>query len=157
MAGPLEAGKWYWVPSVALGPLYHRYLPVINNLHVDEGLGIPHYNFDGRFFPKKMRRLYFNAERQNVALAEAPVTLQVHRCLRIEPLPEEYYAGSVYSMFETACTNKIMENMTCPHRGTDLSTCPVVGGIVTCPSHGLRWRVSDGVLVQNAETQEVHV
>jgi hypothetical protein len=37
---------------------------------------------------------------------------------------------------------------TCPHRGTPLNGLPIRDGVVTCPGHGLRFKVSTGELVR---------
>lgn len=40
---------------------------------------------------------------------------------------------------------------TCPHRGISLAGLPAVDGVVTCPGHGLAWRVGTGELVSRTE------
>lgn len=49
---------------------------------------------------------------------------------------------------ETAYAHDHLRNGICPHKGIDLTTCPVVYGVVTCPGHGLRWNVETGKLVK---------
>lgn len=147
--GPVEIGKWYWVPSAPIGPRHQLHLPIVDNLHTDEGLDRPHYNLDARFLTKRMHADLFLPNRQRVAGQDVKITLHVFQCLREQPQKPLYYGNELYKIFESACDDgRRMVGLKCPHKGTDLSTCPVVDGVVTCPAHGLRWRVANGDLVK---------
>ena len=102
---------------------------------------------------RKRRNLHVTPEIQTVMEAFVLPKMARQRCISAVPQRRGYHDGKLYKLFETACDGLKMTGMKCPHRGTDLTNCPVVEGVVTCPAHGMRWRVEDGSLVKNGEKQ----
>lgn len=160
MHGVLIPGEWYWAPSICMD---EGFMAVLPNMHQDEGLQEDHYNLDGRFLSYNQRKLYLKQEYQTVFLANTPKNQQKYnryietpatvpqKCMTVTPIHRNYYVGKLNRLFESACNDMKMTNMKCPHRGTDLSNCPIDDGIVTCPAHGMRWRVADGSLIKESD------
>lgn len=161
-AKPLTAsvvvGDWYWVPCVDEVLAKTRWVPVLPNPHRDEGLEKMHYNLDVRFLTKAQMR-YITPQVQRVQSFDEWMTdtgiypelmlpqLKLKQCVRLGHT-SAYIRGPTQEMFENACAGKVMKNMVCPHKGTDLSACPIdEDGGVTCPAHGVRWHAKEGWLM----------
>jgi hypothetical protein len=74
------------------------------------------------------------------------VVLRRRKCHREFPEYPRVLAGWMNAL-EKSCADLTMRNMTCPHRGMPLESCPRDGDVVTCPGHGLRWNVKTGEMV----------
>lgn len=160
--GPVVIGDWYWVPSLPIVHCKKKFVPILPTLHADEGQAREHYNLDQRFLTRRQRYYSLGPSVQTVFLPTgSPPVLALHQCTRSVPHIKDYYDGDLYKMIERGCSDgRTMTDMRCPHRGVDLTSCPVVDGIVTCPAHGMRWRVSDGSMVtqeaKSATTRPVY-
>lgn len=145
---PVEVGNWYRVPVALSDPVKYTWLPILPNAHSDEGQSERHYNLDTRFLSDEDLDKHLSPACATVIPEEGAITeFRPMRCLREAPFHPDYYWSPLYAMFHNASRGLLMRDMKCPHRGTDLTNCPVVDGIVTCPAHGAQWRVSDGTQV----------
>lgn len=103
-----------------------------------------HYHVDPRFTPES---LYTPYERENsdwhtIITATSPVEFREMECLREMPI-QRLFTG-FGQKFVDDHRGKRLKCMRCPHKGIDLSSMPVVDGVVTCPAHGLRYDSSTG-------------
>jgi len=76
---------------------------------------------------------------------------RVLRCLRSQlDFPgDASFAQALERAYAGACLRPCR---VCPHRGLPLGSAPVVGGVVECPGHGLRWDVATGRLSPRGAT-----
>jgi hypothetical protein len=179
MTAPPVVGQYYWVPTVvAQWHRSFGVWPVIGPAHAeDRCVNFPHthYHFDLRFLPQRhyarhaLVRLLGSplqshnegggmnhdglpkpALRRRKMLRELPhphpflaPDLDSARTARQFPLClQAEYAGRPWA---TDAAGRPV----CPHKGAPLGGVPVIGGVVTCPLHGLRFR--DGVVFDVTE------
>lgn len=153
-----------------------EWVPVIGPEHRDgEIIGFPylHYHIDWRFASK---RLFKRASQRYSFVAPMDDRNVYNRVLhrwpiqnKQETMEDPFHSGGIVlrrrkcqrefpdyprdlatwlPALEKSCAGLTMQNMTCPHRGMPLASCPREGDVVTCPGHGLRWNVKTGELVQ---------
>lgn len=156
LTAPVVVGDWYWVPCVDETLYRTRWVPVLPNAHKDEGLDRLHYNLDVRFLTRRQMQLITPHSARVIPAdgwsvqhlsPELNTPLKLKQCLRTGHT-RSYLTGGNQEMFEHACAGRLMKNMTCPHKGTDLSACPIdEDGGVTCPAHGVRWHAKEGWLM----------
>jgi hypothetical protein len=148
-----EVGKYYRVPCVRTEDC-RKSRPVFLPLHEDAALiGFPHYHYheDPRFLDSRDYK-QFSFERVFCPTVGVlgPAEYRLRKCKRAMP---EYPRHMPWRIsLAHAYAKEKLRNGICPHKGTDLTTCPVVDGIVTCPGHGLRWNVTTGKLVREQVT-----
>lgn len=128
-------------------------LPLFGPLHSDE-LETPHIHVDLRFvsdqylaqrsLPPQLRVVVFPSLPEGHTYA--PIVNRPFICMREWPT-FPYKVASAIPIFEVEMCNKKMVNMTCPHRGASLESCPIVNDEVVCPIHGLKWNTKTGDLV----------
>jgi nitrite reductase/ring-hydroxylating ferredoxin subunit len=144
-------GQWYMVPTVRVHDGGFDW-PILDNPHTDEGSDVAHYNLDTRFLNHARFKQHIENNQQTVIAASAVekslVYLDKKKCYRTLPHRNSYYENKLYLMVKAGCEGKKMTNMTCPHRGQDLSSCPVIDDIVTCPAHGMQWHVKTGDMAE---------
>lgn len=168
-----EVGKYYKIPCVRVGSMVPAcarkggWIPVLLPWHEDKAfLRFPHhhYHYDPRFLGTRRYQGFGFAKvitRHPAGLydSDSPLTFFigpiVYRRLKCQrPMPQfpvfDRYWGRRHwpSKLEAAYAHDHLRNGVCPHKGIDLTTCPVVDGVVTCPGHGLRWNVETGKLVR---------
>lgn len=155
-----------WVPI---------YGPPHKDLHVLK-VGSPgptHYHVDTRFLTKAQAAKLDSAKNRNMnicariimdrsrdkVLPEMQFEVKELECVATQPVMAartvndftNESAYQTYCRFTSCLENDFagakMVNMVCPHQGMSLSGCPVVGGLVQCPLHGLKWNIKTGNLV----------
>jgi len=128
----------------------------------------PHYHLHPQFLPKRFYNLLSNNGRYlwivhplqhnyecvgwnkntrefdiDIDRPMGEVVYRTRRCLRAMP---EHPVGTgdltnqMVRDFQRAFVGQRIANGKCPHRGIDLSRCPVKNGCVVCPGHGLLFR-----------------
>lgn len=156
------------------------WIPVLLPWHEDASIiGFPehHYHYDPRFLSKRAYREFsyglvlsrhpgmsgFSPRIANTSQTLFDGEIVYRRLTYKRPFPPyrlfEDRAGREMrngwpSKLETAYAHDHLRNGVCPHRGINLTTCPVVYGVVTCPGHGLRWNVETGKLVRRWPERE---
>lgn len=96
--------------------------------------------------PPERQRSIATSPNPNVILARPE--LRRAKCIReMVPYPIAHVERAWMAKLRPAYADCKMKNMICPHRGLPLDTLPVIDGVVTCPGHGLRWRVDTGEMV----------
>jgi hypothetical protein len=167
MAEVPQLGQRYLVPCVESRDCFwwnrDQYIPLFGGFHEDkEIIGFPevHSHIDWRFVSTKtFRNLDAKFPRQRLYGLVASqkncsdITYQVLSLKR--PFPPYAYLhkpGMSPSCLEGLPCPPWMPELeeahkdipllcnVCPHKGSDLSTIVEVGGVKTCPAHGLRWR-----------------
>ncbi len=176
---PPVIGKYYWVPTVNY-PWFDRIQewPVLLPRHEDAKiLNFPawHYHVDGRFLSARhwrwldgWRRTYSAPKTREQVLNGAPLNNDdfpehppvrwcVRRCARIP----------AYALADTRIPKLVREAMPdaparrcpngrliCPHKGIDLTTvAPDADGNITCPGHGLRFRLDGSPLIVSEDAR----
>lgn len=166
---PLVEGRFYLVPTVR-AKWFDKLTdwPVIGPLHEDReifGFDQDHYHIDARFLPRTYRRIYrvfqyalhahywahhFAAnEGKPPPVLPAPVLLK-RKCIRshvpYDP-PWERAAVPIGTLRKAFAGHQCAAGKggwICPHRKASLGSIQPVGGVITCPLHGLRIDAVDG-------------
>lgn len=163
-SGPFEVGKVYRVPTV-LATWFDRfrYWPVAGPLHDDaEILNFPrrHSHIDRRFVSDEDAGLAINYPLVNFEGGNpGRIVMRRRVCRRSDTSLAALQKFSSYAKWqelEAHYARARMKGMRCPHRGADLSRECVHGGIVTCPLHGLSWRIDGGELVSAEDALAAH-
>lgn len=171
-------GEFYEVPCVRVGEVIPAgarkgsWIPVLLPFHDDVeifNLPILHYHYDLRFIGENLYRhfrfglilseypySYWSEEESAIASDTRKAFFTggiVYRRLKCRrPMPvftlSESPNEDLVRRLEAAYVHDHLRNGVCPHKGIDLTGCPVVDGVVTCPGHGLRWHVETGKLVR---------
>lgn len=166
-----EVGQYYRVPCVRVGNTVPScatrggWIPILPPFHHDaEILDFPwlHYHYDPRFLTtREYRTFHFGrplhphpGQWKNgvFTISPSPRTFFVgspeyrrKKCQRMMPTFPRAEAVFMPALERAYVTHR-MRRGRCPHKGIDLTNCPVIDGIVTCPAHGLRWHVDTGAL-----------
>lgn len=164
--GEYVIGQIYDVPCVR-GTWFSRLdlWPVLGPKHSDSkviGFTPEHYHLDRRFLTvKQFQFAESHAGARGAGLGRYPLhepftrdwpplespVMKRKKCLRG---PVEFPVVAWTGKLETAYECARMKAGICPHQGAPLAGLPVVDGMVTCPLHGLRWRIGTGELVRRA-------
>ena len=164
---PPVVGRFYMVPVIIDYPYHGRRdtWPVLGPMHSDVeffAFRPNHYHIDARFTSARQETLYTNAQSysiewivQGYPLASHGEDVPKHRPVlrRLKCRRASY--GYVYSAMDgvkalnrhygapAGAICRADGRKLCPHRKVDLSQFPAdADGVVTCPLHGLRVRVS---------------
>jgi hypothetical protein len=106
-----------------------------------------HYHVDARFTEESWYGTDRGRPVRNLHTTIFPddcrCTLFEMVCLREMPVQVKLY--SVFGkLFVDDFTGKKIKCGRCPHKGTDLTTIPVVDGKITCPAHGMQFDAQTG-------------
>lgn len=167
-------GEFYKVPCVEWMYFGRKdWWPVIGPRHNDEriiGFAYDHYHVDYRFLNRSQRAFLdmpltyarphavFTSPLAPMRFSEVPVeapsavpTLKRRKCsgeYPVYPHKDAPWKRKLEEAYECAS----MKAGVCPHQGVSLSGLQIVDGVVTCPLHGLRWKVDTGALVRTTVT-----
>lgn len=152
LTSPPIIGQFYRVPCI-LGHWNDsevlRWIPIVGPLHDDaDHLNFPwsHWHVDGRFVRSEVGA--FACRNKPIIKEHTRGEIQFNRrkCYRHSPeLGFGFLKNQLkHRALREAYKDARMKCMKCPHRGFDLSTQPVVNGVVYCPGHALRWDVETG-------------
>jgi hypothetical protein len=178
MTTPPVVGQYYWVPTVeAEWYRWSALWPVIGPAHTeDHCVDFPyaHYHFDLRFLPQRhfarnalvrllAAPLLSHHEGAGINQNGLPKpVLRRRKMLRELPHPHPFLAPDLNIAREAPAFPQCLQaeyagqrwaldaagRPMCPHKGAPLGGVPAIGGVVTCPLHGLRFR--DGVVFEVA-------
>lgn len=103
-----------------------------------------HYHVDPRFAPAE---LYSPTERElgswhNTIDIQSEVEFREMECVREMPIQVLY--RQLGRRFVEDHRDKALKCGRCPHKGTNLASMPIVDGVVTCPTHGLKFDAGSG-------------
>ena len=172
-----QVGTFYKVPCVRVGsalPACARpngWIPILLPWHEDAaiiGFPHPHYHYDPRFLgPWEYEGFSFNkiltrhpvitypelrVADTSLTFFTGSITFRRLKCKRVMPeypvFAKDWHDRHWPGLLECTYATKQLKHGICPHKGIDLTTCPVIDGVVTCPGHGLRWNVKTGRLVK---------
>lgn len=106
-----------------------------------------HIHVDPRFAAEE---LYTPYEREHqdwhgILTIESEIQWDWFMCLREMPV-QRLFTG-FGPRFVDDHKGKKLKCKRCPHKGVDLSTIPVVDGVITCPAHGLRYDAESHVCI----------
>lgn len=144
-----QVGKYYRVPCTQTEGS-RKWRSVFLPLHEDAAfINFPryHYHEDPRFLDSRDYKK-FSFARVICPTVGVPgaAEYRLKKCQRVMP---EYPQHMPWRLsLAHAFAKEKLRNDICPHKGTNLTTCSVVDGVVTCPGHGLRWNVTTGKLVR---------
>ena len=160
-AEPLVVGRLYRVPTFRA--IWHGIEAIwtfFGPAHIDEPEIMPtpgrHIHVDGRFLGWKQwlgLRERFGSPEMAIASETAaaddlvPVWRELfcHRASISYPHREMATTRYLQCRFANDQAKRVRGEWVCPHQGARLgSILPDDDGIITCPLHGLRWRIADG-------------
>lgn len=159
LTSPPIIGQGYLVPVFIHVEGDERFIaPLVYHLHNDKenDQHEPHYHVDTRFINYK-RELKRNFPRDNWFFYKR-VYPHEYDDFKIEWYYLECFNNriSYITSSELIKKSKLKHDCIykgkCPHRGYDLSTQPVVNGVVRCPLHGLLFDANTGKVL-NATTE----
>lgn len=117
-------------------------VPIINHIHNDKETGQDYYHYheDDRFIADVPTSSGFRID------LEKGEKVEIHyipmKCVKLKV---GTIAGATKpETFKHKCIHKGK----CPHRGYDLSSTPVIDGIITCPLHGLKFDAETKKLIE---------
>ena len=149
-----EQEAWLDLTNVQTKKVMHI-LPIINHPHndIENGQLETHYHLDYRFirhskdgdFPTIRNSHSLHIFGSEIRPKQSFGNLEYH----LLPVINEEFSGVTPVGFieKSKLKNKCLHKGKCPHRGYDLSQVKPIGGIITCPLHGLQFNSSDGAVV----------
>lgn len=161
---PPIVGQGYLVPVFIHNDydIGERFIaPLINHLHNDKenDQHEPHYHVDTRFIDYKrqlpIKRLH--KLRDNWFYYKRIYPHEFEN-FKIEDYYLQCYNSSIsfitspHLIHKSSLRHNCIYKGKCPHRGYDLSSQPIVNGVVTCPLHGLQFDANTGEVL-NATNQ----
>jgi len=171
MTEPVVVGRYYLVPTVRY-PYFGSIQdwPVIGPRHNDVeffDFHWQHYHIDGRFLTARQRHFIGKRNLRNwlnvVSATPLAYCLPMQYSVMPHPAPvwkrrKCHFAALPYPFRHVSFVNELRHAYrgarlrgpckVCPHRGAPLaSLAPDADGLITCPAHGLRWKVDTGEAV----------
>lgn len=157
---PVKIGEYFIVPCIVReGESKLFVTPVINLPHSDRenGQNDVHYHADFRFIKENSDGGVLNRHSK------------YHFCENVRPKDKidgeiEYFALPVIKedflgitpvelISKSTLKHKCIHKGKCPHRGYDLSQVKAVGGVITCPLHGLKFSEDSGKVLNFGENK----
>jgi nitrite reductase/ring-hydroxylating ferredoxin subunit len=172
LIAPPVVGRFYIVPVVTTK--WHHCIepwPVIGPIHTDAeffNFEAEHYHIDGRFLTARQIKMVENCAPWRSVPAElqaAPLHAGKDEVLP-KPVLAKRRCSSSHVVYQHGDKVQIKElrshyagqqcergkaGWVCPHRKASLGSVEVVGGIITCPLHGLQIDAATGVVISSHE------
>lgn len=158
---PPVVGRFYLVPTVQ-GRWYDSFRedwPVIGNLHNDVeffDFHTKHFHLDYRFVRVRKSLLGRVKAAPLHAHSSTPLSKPIFRrrkCLREQVIfdgPSKIMTPFRKSFAGHQCASG-KRGWVCPHRHVALGSTPAIGGVITCPLHGLRINAATGLVLAPAD------
>ncbi len=161
-------GNFYEVDCTNLNGTLNVDIPILNSPHNDSEITdqkFDHTHVDYRFIcDVDLERVgnhykcfephgHFSRQVSIPALIASNINIYKKRlqCLRHFCVENDnshvFKVGTVQKLAEKNKYSLNMESKICPHHGTNLKSCKVIDGVITCPAHGLRFSAKTGELV----------
>lgn len=136
------------------------WLPVLCS-HVGDFSEENHFHLDSRFLTDFFYKLLNWKPHYVFGVPDDQILgkrLKIKTCVRQFGIPHTDQVDT-FRKLQNLCKNRIVNCLTCPHQGVDLSQVPVINtsneSVRYCPAHGLKWSAEDGRMIERDSFFEI--